>query len=67
MTPENLFYEDQLGGISKSSQLEYDFLRIWKSAQRHFIAKCTLVGIAAFAFLSALLYLLIGDRRHWQN
>jgi hypothetical protein len=56
MTPENLFYEDQAGVLSKSMEMEGDFLRSWKSAQRHFIAKCTLVGSALFSLLSAVLY-----------
>ena len=56
MTPENLFYEDQPGALSKTMLLEKDFLRTWKSAQRHFIAKCTLVGATLFSTLSAILY-----------
>jgi class 3 adenylate cyclase len=56
MTPENLFYEDQPGVLSKTMMLESEFLRTWRSAQRHFIAKCTLVGSALFSVLSALFY-----------
>jgi len=59
MTPENLFYEDQPGVPSKSVQMESDFLRTWKRAQRHFIAKCTLVGVTLFSLMSALLYAVI--------
>lgn len=64
MTPENLFYEDQPGVHSKTMQLESEFLRTWKSAQRHFIAKCTLVGIALFSFLSAMLYVALVESSH---
>lgn len=56
MTPENLFHEDQVGAFSKTMQMESEFLHTWKSAQRHFIAKCTLVGSALFSLLSAILY-----------
>jgi class 3 adenylate cyclase len=56
MTPENLFYEDQPGAFSKTMILENEFLLAWKSAQRHFIAKCALVGVALFSTLSAILY-----------